>query len=196
VKVTRLRIALDERGAAVVEFALIAPIFLLMVLGGLDVCHTMYVRSVITGQLQKAGRDFTLEDAGSVTRQAAITAAVEAAVQQTAPGAIVTVTPIWYRDYTGVAKPEEFSDGNHDGVCNNKEAFVDSNRNGRWDSNSGGQGRGGAKDVVLLTATASYDHLPLAAMFTGDAKVELVAKTFLRNQPSDQQTDAASGVCS
>ncbi|MBB4860986.1 Flp pilus assembly pilin Flp [Novosphingobium chloroacetimidivorans] len=195
-KSAQIALARDERGAALVEFALIAPVFLLLVLGGLDLCHTMYVRSVLTGQLQKASRDFTLEDAASATRQAAITAAVEAAVQQTAPGALVTVTPTWYHNYSGVAKPEEFSDGNHDGVCNNKEAFVDTNRNGRWDSDSSGPGRGGAKDVVLLTATVAYDHLPLAAMFTGDSKVELVAKTLLRNQPNDQQAEAAAGVCS
>ncbi|WP_159872026.1 TadE/TadG family type IV pilus assembly protein [Novosphingobium sp. 9U] len=186
----------DERGSAIVEFALIAPVFLLLVLGGLDVCHTMYVRSVLTGQLQKASRDLSLEDAGSAGRQTAINAVVDAAIQQVAPGAQVVITPTSYRDYANVASPEEFSDGNHNGICDHKEAFVDANRNGSWDSDGGASGRGGAKDVVLLTAVVTYDHLPLAAMFANNSKVQLVAKTLLRNQPNDQQAEPASGVCS
>jgi hypothetical protein len=178
-----------------VEFAMIAPVFLLLILGGLDLCHTMYVRSVLTGQLQKAARDLSLEDASASVRQDAIETAVRNAVQNVAPTATVTITPTAYRDYSSVGNGEEFNDGNHNGRCDNKESFVDNNRNGVRDADSGEDGRGGAKDVVLLTATVSYDHLPLAAMFTGGSRVELTAKTLIRNQPNDQQPDPPSGTC-
>jgi hypothetical protein len=179
-----------------VEFALIAPVFLLLVLGGLDICHTMYVRSVLTGQLQKASRDLSLEDASAATRQDAIETSVQNAVQNVMPTAIVTLTPTAYRDYANVGNAEEFNDGNHNGTCDNNEGYVDSNRNGSWDArDSGSEGRGGAKDVVLLTAKVTYNHLPLVAMFAGGRQVELTAKTLLRNQPNDQQADPPSGVC-
>lgn len=184
-----------RRGSALVEFAMIAPVFLLLILGGLNLCHTMYVRSVLTGQLQKASRDLSLEDASAVTRQAVIAAAVQTAVRNVMPSATVTLVPTAYRDYANVGRPEEFNDGNHDGKCNNKESFVDNNRNGVWDTDSGEAGRGGAKDVVMLTATATYDRLPLAAMFSAGPKVELTAKTLIRNQPNDQQADPPSGIC-
>lgn len=184
-----------QRGSALVEFAMIAPVFLLLVLGGLDICHTMYVRSVLTGQLQKASRDLSLEDASAKDRQDAIENAVRSAVRNVMPSATVTLTPTAYRDYANVGNAEEFNDANHNGTCDNKEGFVDNNRNGKWDRDSGQTGRGGAKDVVLLTATATYDHLPLAALFDSSSKVELIAKTLIRNQPSDQQADPPSGVC-
>jgi hypothetical protein len=188
-------IASCQRGTALVEFALIAPMFLLVVLGGLDLCHTMYVRSVLVGQLQKASRDMSLEDAGADARQAAIELLVKSAVRDVAPSAEVTLVPTAYHDYDDVGSPEEFTDGNHNGKCDKKESFVDSNRNGQWDADSGADGRGGAKDVVLLTATATYDHLPLAALFASSQKVTLTAKTLIRNQPNDQQADPPSGVC-
>ena len=192
-RVTRLREC--QRGAAMVEFALIAPVFLLLILGGLDICHSMYVRSVLTGQLQKASRDLSLEDASAATRQDAIETSVENAVRNVMPGATVVLTPTAYRDYSNVGNAEEFNDANHNGVCDKKEGFVDNNRNGTWDQDSATAGRGGAKDVVLLTATVTYNHLPLVAMFTGGRQMELTAKTLLRNQPNDQQADPPSGVC-
>jgi Flp pilus assembly protein TadG len=192
-RAVRLRGCQD--GAAMVEFALIAPVFLMLILGGLDICHTMYVRSVLTGQLQKASRDLSLEDASASTRQDAIEASVETAVRNVMPTATVTLVPTAYRDYANVGNAEEFNDANHNGKCDNKEGFVDSNRNGTWDKDSATAGRGGAKDVVMLTATATYNHLPLVAMFTGGRQVELTAKTLLRNQPNDQQADPPAGVC-
>lgn len=184
-----------QRGAAMVEFALIAPVFLLLVLGGLDISHTMYVRSVLTGQLQKASRDLSLEDASADSRQDAIETSVRNAVGNVMPGALVTLTPTAYRDYSNVGNGEEFNDGNHNGVCDNNEGFVDNNRNGKRDLDSATEGRGGAKDVVMLSAKVTYDHLPLVAMFTGGKQVELTAKTLLRNQPNDQQADPPAGAC-
>jgi Flp pilus assembly protein TadG len=191
-----LRIRSDERGAAVVEFAIIAPVFLLLVLSGLDLCHTMYVRSVLVGEMQKAGRDVSLEDASATDRQAAIRTRVESAIRNVMPSATVAFNYKSYHDYGDVARPkEEFNDANHNGTCDNGEGFVDANRDKTWDVDNGTDGRGGAKDVVVLTATASYDRLPLAFLLGGAAKREVSAKTLLRNQPSDQQADLPTGVC-
>jgi len=193
----RRRLRLDDnRGATLVEFALVAPVFLLLVLGGLELCHTMYVRSILVGQLQKAARDVTLEDASATERQAAIRASVESAVRNVMPSATVSFTYRAYQDYANAANgAEEFNDSNHNGVCDKGEGYVDANRNGTWDQVGGSEGRGGAKDVVLLTATASYTRLPLATLFGGGPKREVTAKTLLRNQPSDQQADSPTGVC-
>ncbi|KTR85051.1 hypothetical protein GGR39_003263 [Novosphingobium fluoreni] len=186
----------DSHGNAGVEFALVAPVFLLLVLGGLDLYHTASVRAIAVGQLQKAARDTSLEDAAADVRQAAILSRLQNAVREIAPGATVNMVSKAYQNYGDVGSPEEFQDGNHNGKCDNGESFVDSNRNGTWDQDSAADGRGGAKDVVLLTATISYDHLPIAALLTSDRKVELVAKTLLRNQPNDQQADPPTGKCS
>jgi len=192
----KLRLGSDQRGIALVEFALVAPVFLLMVLGGLELLHTMYVRSVLTGQLQKASRDLSLEDASATVRQEAIRTTVESAVRNVMPTATVTMVSKSFHDYTNAANPaEELSDANHNGKCDKGEAFIDSNRNGTWDQDGSAEGRGGAKDVVLLTATVSYDRLPLAQLFGNGPKIEMSAKTLLRNQPSDQQADPPTVIC-
>ena len=186
-----------QTGATIIEFALIIPVFLLLVLGGLEIAHTMYVQSVLTGQLQKAARDMSLEGASATSQQDAVLASVQKSVHAIIPSATITVIAKSYHDYSNALDPaEEYNDADHDGSCDHGEAFVDSNRNGHWDADGSVAGRGGARDVVLLIGTASYDRLPLGRMFSANPKMLLTARTLLRNQPSDQQADPPTGICS
>ena len=190
------RIHSDNRGAALVEFALVLPIVLLLILGGLEIGHTFYVRSILIGKLQKAARDISLEDAGADTRVAAIKTEVERAVHQVMIGAAVDWDIRSFHDYKNAAhRPEEFGDANSDGNCNNGETFVDSNGNGRWDADGSKIGRGGAKDVLMMTASVSYPRLGLGKFFTAAPTVNLSATTLLRNQPSSTQSQPTTGTC-
>lgn len=178
------------------EFALVLPIALLLILGGIEIGHTMYVKSILVGKLQKAARDISLEGASSDTAIATIESEVTNGVQQVMSGAAVTYEKLSFHDYKNAAtRPEEFGDTNHDGICNDGEAFVDGNGNGRWDLDGAREGRGGAKDVMLLTATVSYDRLGLGRLFAADPKMKLVASTLLRNQPSTTQAQPNTGIC-
>ena len=60
--IARLRHALarDTRGAAVIEFALCAPVLLIGMMGLFDMGHNMYTASIIQGAVQKAARDSTI----------------------------------------------------------------------------------------------------------------------------------------
>ncbi|EZP50843.1 TadE/TadG family type IV pilus assembly protein [Sphingomonas sp. RIT328] len=191
------RLARSTRGATLVEFAIVTPLLLLLLLGGLETCHTMYVRSALVGSLQKAARDLSLEGASSSVRVNAITASVTDAVHQIMPAANVSLVAKSYHDYSNAANPaEEYNDADHDGRCDHGEAFVDSNRNGNWDADGSVTGRGGARDVVLLVATASYNRLGLTALLPSAPQTVLTAKTLIRNQPNDQQADPPTGYCS
>src|SRR3546814_9811742 len=55
------RLGRSERGAAMIEFALTAPLFLLVLMGAFDYCWQMYAQQVLQGAVSKAGRDSTLE---------------------------------------------------------------------------------------------------------------------------------------
>lgn len=187
----------DMRGAALMEFALVLPIMLLLILGGLEIGHTFYVKSILVGKLQKAARDMSLEGAGSVSTVTAIQTQVTDAVHQVIAGAEVTYDIRSFHDYKNAAnRPEEFGDADHDGICNNGEAFVDSNGNGHWDADGSRSGRGGAKDVVMMTASVSYPRLGLGHFFGADPDVNLAATTLLRNQPSSTQSQPDTGTCS
>ena len=55
---TRLQsLGRDERGAALVEFALIAPALLVLLLGMFELGYNYYMQSQFQGAIQKAARD-------------------------------------------------------------------------------------------------------------------------------------------
>ena len=58
-----LSLARDRKGATMVEFALAAPTVLFMSMGLYELGHGMYVQTVVSGVMQDAGRDSTLEGA-------------------------------------------------------------------------------------------------------------------------------------
>lgn len=179
-------IAQDERGITVVEFAMVAPVMLLLIMGLGDLVHQAYVQAVLDGTVQKAARDSAIQGGGGRTGQ--IDAIVEEAVQSVAPGAVVP--PADRQTYSSFATvgPERFKDDNNNGARNPGECFDDVNGNKQWDAEPGSIGQGGAIDVTLLTYSVTYDRLfPTAAFVGWPASVTLRSQTLLRNQPYASQ---------
>ena len=190
------RLKQDQDGATLTEFGFVAPILILMVMGIFDLGHSLYTSALINGAMQDAGRDLTLESAGS--REDAIDALVTSQVLKVAPSSsTITLEKLSHFDFTDIGEAEEFEDDNGDGICNNNEVFVDLNENGLWDADRGQQGIGGARDAVLYTAIVSYPRLfPMAGLAGLPENVEIRASTVLRNQPFDEQDrSTATGNC-
>jgi Flp pilus assembly protein TadG len=191
------RLRREEDGVTLVEFAIVAPVLLLMVMGIFDMAHTQYTSALMNGAMQKAGRDLTLQSAPS--SQSAIDSAVEAQIRSVVPStATITLEKLSHTDFTDIGEAEEFTDSAPlNGICDNNEVFIDANNNGQWDANRGEEGIGGAKDAVLYTVTVSYDRLfPMYEMAGLTDQVQLTASTVLRNQPfADQQDVAIQGNC-
>lgn len=194
---SRARLGRDVRGVTLVEFALVAPLLLLILMGGLEIGHRAYLVALLRGEVNKAGRDLTLEDAQAPTRRAEIENRVRTAmVPLTAAGQIAFFRTA-YRDYANVATTaEDFIDANHDGRCNANEVFSDTNGNGIWDADGGRVGDGGgAKDVVVFRADLTYDRLPLGRLLGLPRQTTISATTYLRNQPFDNQAPVAERTC-
>src|SRR3546814_3699813 len=51
----------DASGNTIVEFAFVGPVLVLLLMGTLDVGHTLYMQAVLQGVMQKAARDSALE---------------------------------------------------------------------------------------------------------------------------------------
>ncbi len=181
------RLRRDERGATLTEFGLVAPILILMLMGIFDMAHSQYTAAQINGAMQKAGRDLTLESAGS--QQSAIDQRVIDQVKTVVPNnATVTLEKLSHFDFSDVGEAEEFTDNDSDGICNNGEPFEDANDNGQWDANRGSSGIGGARDAVLYEATVEWPRLfPVAGLIGMSENMTLKSSTVLRNQPYDQQ---------
>jgi Flp pilus assembly pilin Flp len=189
------RLCRDRRGVTMVEFALIAPTLLMVLLGLFDIGFNMYTASVLDGATQKAARDSTIE--GAETKGLAIDDSVRNAVHHILPGATLTFDRRAYRDYSDVHQPEDFTDVNGDGACDNGEPFEDINGNDVWDSDRGADGMGGARDAVLYTVTVSCPRLfPLMHLLGFPAVVSTQTQTVLRNQPYGNQDQTVTiGHC-
>lgn len=178
----------DKRGVTIVEFALIAPVLLLMLMGLLDLSFNMYTTEMLNGAIQTASRNSTIE--GASGKDAALDAIVTNAVRAVAPSATLTFNRRVYSSFTDAGRPEDYSDIDGDGTCNNGEPFEDANGNGAWDRDRGKAGFGGAHDAVLYTVMVNYQRpFPLAGFIPGQTKdFTLSAATVLRNQPYGQQS--------
>ncbi len=147
----------DQRGSTAVEFAIIAPVFLFMVMGVFDIGHAIFIRSTLDGAIQKAARDAALET-GS-TSAATIDAELTATVKKVAKNATVTISRQSYYSFNDVDRAETLNDTNNNGICDTGETFIDENDNLTWDSDVGAAGDGGPQDVVQYTVNVSYPAL-------------------------------------
>jgi Flp pilus assembly protein TadG len=190
------RVAQDERGATIVEFAIVAPVMALLLLGAFDIAHSLYLRAVLQGIVQKVARDSTLESGLDSSTQAALDAKVTGQAKALANNSDVTITRKWYRTFSNAAaaKFEPFTDTNGNGTCDGPsggtpgELYEDNNGNGRWDATGGNTGSGGAKDAVVYTVSVSYPRMfPIYRMMGGSSTTSITASTVLRNQPYGDQ---------
>lgn len=190
----RIAIGRCTRGVAAVEFALVAPVFLLLLMGAFDMAQMVYGKSVLHGAVQHAARTSTLE--GADTSEA--DAKVAEMIVPILPGARVDSTRTSYFDFADIGRPEAWNDANRNGTCDNGETFTDENRNGIWDVDVGEAGNGGANDVVLYEVVVTYNPvfpIPFSTLDEGERKLKATAVK--KNQPFAHQEAYGSeaGVC-
>lgn len=189
----------DSRGATLVEFAIVAPTLLLMVIGLLDLGHSIYYNSIIQGALQDAARQATVGD----KTQAQIDAFVSGRVQGLSRNPTVVITKKSYTDYTGVKKAEKIvTDTAPIGVYNAKtpttpgDCHEDVVTNGVYDTDRGKNGLGGADDVIFYEVAVTYDRvLPMFGMLGYSNRPTIKVNTVLKNQPYAAQNRGAPVVC-
>jgi len=181
------RVSRDASGATLTEFAFVAPVFIVMLMGLFDMTHSIYTTSLVNGAIQSAARNMTIE--GASLREAQIDERVRAQVAAVVPNnATITLQKLSYADFSDVGKPEEYTDMNANGTCDNNEPYVESNGTAGWQANRGSSGIGGARDVVLYKVSVSYPRLFPIHGFTGMSNtVKIEGATVLRNQPFDEQ---------
>lgn len=197
---TLARLPSATRGATIIEFAIVAPVMLTLVMGLGELAYQGYMQSVLTGAIQKAGRDSTIQGAAVQTSQ--IDGVVLAQLSQLRSGwapncsnAPPTNSPTYcstrksYASFGQVA-PEPFVDNNHNGQYDaSVDCFTDINGNGVWDADPGITGQGGANDVVVYSMTITYPRIfPVFGLIGLSSSATLTGSTTLKNQPWATQT--------
>lgn len=202
------RLARQQRGSAVTEFGLIAPVFLMLLMGIYDLTHMVYARSVFDGAVERAAREASLETADTD----AADQMVEDSIRPILPDVVLTTARQSYFDFADIKRPEKWTDnkgkdpsgewidypGFDNGTCDDGEPYVDENGSGHWDADIGVSGNGGAGDVVMYTVTATYSPLfKVPFMPSAWNTRSMTATAIKKNQPFANQTAYAStaGTC-
>lgn len=184
----------QTRAVAAVEFAIVAPVFLLATMGIFDLAHQYYVKSTLTGIVEDVGRSATLQKyAGD---QTALDQAVTDQVRNTYKGIDVKIFRRSYSALGQVGSPERFTDTNGNGAYDPGECFYDSNDNRTWDDEPGIDGNGGADQVVLFTVQVEYVRIfPMWSMLGQPSSSKIRASTLLRNQPYVDNSNVSKYIC-
>lgn len=184
----------DERGVTLVEFALVSPVFLMMLLGLLDIGQMVYGKALLNGAVEAAARSSSLESGDTTAADAVVVNRLKAVL----PGVEVNSTRSSYFDFADIGRAEQWNDADGSGVCNNGEAYTDENGNGIWDREIGVSGNGGANDVVLYRVTASYSPVFKVPFMPAAWNQRTLESTAIRkNQPFATQAGYSStaGTC-
>ena len=197
---TRLRhfarsIAQSEEGVTVVEFAILAVPMMILLIGGLDLAYTSYVRSVMQGALNKAARQAAVENPRISSAGANVPEQVANSIKEivglVAVDADIEVTQSSFFDFSRIGNPERLMrdvNGNGRFDAGTGDCWEDANFNGSFDTDAGSSGRGGATDVVFYKADISMPRLfPLHAFTPVSPTVRMSLETAVRNQPYTQQ---------
>ena len=189
----------DQRGVSAVEFALVAPMFLSVLMATFDLGFGVYTKAVLQGAIEEAARQASLENTQWTNIESKVKNQILAVIPSSDPSTDISFTldPRVYEDYDDLILPEQFTDTNSNGSRETGECYMDRNSNRQYDTDVGVAGRGGAQDVISIKASVTYKRVfPLWAM-TGQSQNQLIeASTNLRNQPfGAQAARVAVSIC-
>jgi Flp pilus assembly pilin Flp len=183
------RLARDDRGATIVEFAIILPVLCILLMGTFDLGYRSYVISMVQGSLHEAARMATV--GGTTTEE--IQTHVEGRLQDFSRNATIETSTQSFRDFNGIGSAEPLTeDADGDGQYDeDDDCYRDNNFNGEFDSAQGSDGMGSAEDAVRFRVQMTYPRMfPMAGLLGWSDEVEIVQSTVLRNQPWAARTEA------
>ncbi len=189
------RLRRESDGTTLMEFAILAPVFLTLLMAVFDLGYRGFIHSTLQGAVHKAARDGTLENGGAAGLS--LDAKVRNLVSPIVANGVFTFDRKNYQSFTRAGAQEKFTDSDSDNIRDATECFEDENNNGTWDADSGQAGQGGAEDITKYNVTLEFPRIfPLYGMLGWSANQVVSATTVIRNQPFDNQAARpATVVC-
>lgn len=185
------RLVRDERGAALVEFAFVAPVFLVMLMAGLDLGYRQYLQSVIAGTVESVARRSAVGGMSTTQVDTAIITDVKKILPESAKADPESIKIIKrsYDNFSSIGNPEKItSDTAPVGTYNVGDCYEDANRNNVFDATGGSTGIGGAEDVIYYQVDVEFPRLfPMAGLLGWEVNQKSTVKTIVRNQPYGAQ---------
>jgi Flp pilus assembly pilin Flp len=174
----------DERGVAALEFALILPPFLLLIIGTIEVALVIFIGSSIEAAVLQASRyGITNATIPGVSREERVIDIVRESTYGLVDMSTVEIETLVYDSFSDIGEPEPFEDTNGNDVYEDGEPFTDVNGNGQWDPDMGAAGLGGPSDVVVYTVTYDWGIItPFMRRVMGES-IRHISTVAVRNEP-------------
>lgn len=179
------RVRKDVNGVTAVEFALIAPVLLLLIFGIVEVSLIMFAGHILETAAFSAARVGKTGYAESgKSREQTILDALTRKISALLDPTRLSITSRAYDDFSSVSDHEPFVDVNDNGVRDEGENYTDQNGNGQYDQDSGSDGPGSAGEVTVYTISYPWPlFTPMMAELIGtNGVVILSARAVVKNE--------------
>ena len=174
----------NSKGVTTIEFAFIAPVVILMIMGIIEFSFIMFTTAVIesaTSNTSRLGK--TGYTAAGSTREEQIIANIKAKTAGFLDPNQIQVTTKVYDAFDDVGDPEPYVDTNNNSQYDSGESFSDINGNLQWDSDMGATGYGDANDVVIYTVSYPWHiNTPLISNIIGPT-YNIISRSAVKNEP-------------
>lgn len=177
---------LGQNGSTLIEFSMIAPILMLLMMGTIELSLIMYANSIMEGAAFDASRrgktGYVDQD---VTREDTILNTLYERTEDLLDTSQISITTTTYNQFDQIGQPEPFVDANGNGERDSGENYTDVNGNGQYDTDVGIAGAGSASQVVVYTINYPWPiFTPLVGDLLGlDGVVNLTARAIVQNEP-------------
>ncbi len=183
------RVIKARDGAAATEFALVAPILVLTLVGVIEVGAAMFVGALMEGAVREGAR-YGITGQGGPGRLQAIRDIIEDTTVGMVDISVADITTMTYDSFEDIGAGEPFTDDNPaNGVWDVGEAYADVNGNGEWDDDQGKEGVGDPGEIVLYEIT--YGAPLLTGMITSHfgygGIINLKSTIAVRNEPYNDE---------
>ena len=177
----------DRTAATAVEFAVLAPVLFLAVIGIIELAVLLTVQVMLEGSVREASRfGITGYTPAGTTRDAQIRATIaQYSVGMVNMSNVVIVTRV-FQSFGQVVRPEPCYKWLASGTCDTSspQNYSDANGNGHWDDGNGTNGSGGSGDIVMYTV--HYRHQMMTGLMRRimgiNGWVALEASVLVRNE--------------
>ncbi len=173
-----------EKGVTAIEFALILPPLIFLIMGSIEFSLFLFVQSSLEGATFAASR---LGKTGYVeapaTQEETILEVLDDRVGFFLDMQQLTVESVSYSDFASIGQPEPFVDVNGNGEKDITENYTDSNGNGVYDTDMGVEGPGSAGDVAVYTVSYPWRVMnPMFHTYLGET-IEITSRFIVKNEP-------------
>ncbi|HEX7007115.1 MAG TPA: TadE/TadG family type IV pilus assembly protein [Alphaproteobacteria bacterium] len=177
------RLRREEDGSEAIEFALIFPGFLLILVGAIEFAVVTFIGAILESAMADASRFGITGGAPSgMTREEYVLQIVADRTYGLVDLDKAKLETLVYPSFGDIGKPEPFIDENDNDAYDLGEDFTDVNGNGQWDPDMGAVGLGGPGEVVLYRITYTWGMLtPVLEPIIGS--ITQSASTAVRNEP-------------